>query len=216
MPIPPHEQLDAVVRGLSTTERDGRQMRLLTAERRYAASIEEVWDALTDPSRIPRWIGGAVTGDLTRGGRFQIENNAGGDIVTCTPPEALSITWEFGGEVSWVDVSLSPDGDATRLRLEHTAPVPPEMWEQFGPGAVGIGWEMILMGLDEHLHSPDAPPGTVEAWLAGPEGRAYLVEVMTGSSDAWGEASIASGTDPDEARAAAGRCLAAYTATPGE
>ena len=33
MPIPPHDQLQAVVRGLTTIERDGQQMRLLTAER---------------------------------------------------------------------------------------------------------------------------------------------------------------------------------------
>ncbi len=118
--------------------------------------------------------------------------------------------------MSWVDVTLTAVDDRTRLRLEHTAPVDPQMWEEYGPGAVGLGWEMALTGMHEHLLSPASPPGTVEAWLAEPEGRAYLVELMTGCSDAWTAASIAFGTDPDTARAAGARCLAAYTAAPEE
>jgi uncharacterized protein YndB with AHSA1/START domain len=215
VPIPPHEQLRAVVRSLTSTQRDGQEMRLLTAERRYPAGPDEVWDALTNPERIPRWFT-PVTGDFRVGGHYQLENQAGGEVLRCTPPRELSLTWEFGGQVSWVDVTLTPVDDRTHLLLEHTAPVDPKMWEEFGPGAVGIGWEMALMGLHEHLLSPESPPGTVEAWLAGPEGRVYLVELMTGASDAWGEASIAAGTDPDQAREAAARCLAAYTATPEE
>ena len=56
-------------------------MRLLTAERHYPAEVEEVWDALTNPERVPRWLGGAVTGDLALGGRYQIEGNAGGEVL---------------------------------------------------------------------------------------------------------------------------------------
>ena len=40
-----------------------------------------------------------------------------------------------------------------------------------------------------------------------------LTDYTHASSTAWGEASIAAGTDPEEARAAAERCAAAYTAT---
>ncbi len=97
MPVPPHDQLQAVVRGLTTTTRDGQEMRLLTAERHYPAEVEEVWDALTNPVRVPRWLGGAVTGELSLGGRYQIEGNAGGEVLDCRPPSALSLTWEYGG-----------------------------------------------------------------------------------------------------------------------
>jgi uncharacterized protein YndB with AHSA1/START domain len=216
MPVPPHDQLQAVVRGLTTTHRDGQEMRLLTAERRYPAAPEEVWDALTNPLRVPRWLGGGVTGDLQLGGHFQVEGNAGGKILVCTPPTTLSLTWEYGGQISWVDVTLSLVDDETRLRLEHTAPVDPTMWDQFGPGAVGIGWEMALMGLDEHLLRPDADPAEFAAWMVTDEGKAYLLDCMTGINEAWAEQSIAAGTDPDQARAAAARCLAAYTAQPEE
>jgi uncharacterized protein YndB with AHSA1/START domain len=215
MPLPPHDQLQAVVRGLTTTQRDGQEMRLLTAERRYPATIDEVWDALTDAERVPRWMT-PISGDLHVGGRFQLEGQAGGEILSCTPPRQLSLTWEFGGQVSWVDVTLTTIDDETQLVLEHTAPVDPQMWDQFGPGAVGIGWEMALLGLDLHLRSPAADPVEVRAWMEEPEGRAFLVELMTSSSDAWVEESIRFGTDPAAAREAGARCTAAYTASPEE
>ena len=50
-----------------------------------------------------------------------------------------------------------------------------------------------------------------EVWTASPEGKSFMRQ----SSDAWGEASIAAGTDPALARAAAARTTAAYTGDPG-
>jgi uncharacterized protein YndB with AHSA1/START domain len=209
MKFTPADHLGAVDRTLSTVTRDGQEMRRLTVTRTYDATPDEVWDALTTAERIPRWLA-PISGGLTLGGRFQIEGNAGGEIRTCVPPEQLSVTWEYGGDVSRVDATLSIAEDGTLLRLEHSAPVPPEMWSEFGPGAVGIGWEMMLMGLAEHLAAPDAPrPDPTDPALMGP-----LVEFMTGCSDRWREASVAAGTDPGEASAAAERCLAAYTAPP--
>lgn len=182
---------------------------MLTVTRTYDATLDEVWDALTTAERIPRWLA-PISGDLTLGGRFQIEGNAAGEIRTCVPPEHLSVTWEYGGDTSWVDASLRNVAGGTLLTLEHTAPVSPEMWAEFGPGAVGIGWEMMLMGLAEHLAAPDAArPDPADPDLVGP-----LREYMTASSDLWREASVAAGTEPAEARAAAERCLAAYTASP--
>jgi uncharacterized protein YndB with AHSA1/START domain len=213
VPVPPADQLRAVVRDLATAERDGRTVRVLSAERVFAAAPEEVWNALTSAERIPRWFV-PVSGELEVGGRFQLEGNAGGTVLACEPPHGLSITWEFGGATSWVDVALEAADAGTRLLLRHTAPLDEAMWEQFGPGAVGIGWEMGLMGLAEHLAAPDAAPGAVQEWVAGTEGRAYLLELMTRCSEAWAEVSIRFGTDPASARAAAQRCTAAYTADP--
>jgi hypothetical protein len=109
--------------------------------------------------------------------------------------------------VSWVDATLRPSDGGTLLQLDHTAPVDPEMWAQFGPGAVGIGigWEMSLMGLARHLDDPTSIP---REQIATPD----LPDFMTASRAAWGEAGIAAGTDPEEARAAAERCAAAYPA----
>lgn len=208
MTFTPADHLGAVDRALSTTTRDGQELRVLVVTRTFDAPPDEVWDALTTAERIDRWLM-PVSGDLRLGGRFQLEGNAGGEVLACEPPERLSITWEYDG-MSWVDATLTPEGDRTMLRLEHSAPVPPEMWEQFGPGAVGIGWEMMLMGLGEHLAAPEwRRPET-------PEEMPDLSSFMAGSSAAWGDADAAFGTDPEQARAAAARCLAAYTAAPDD
>ena len=204
MTFSPADHLGAVRRKLSTVTREGEELRLLTVDRTYDASPDEVWSALTTAERIDRWLM-PVSGDLEVGGRFQLEGNAGGEVLDCVPPERLAITWEYGGMVSWVDVSLRPTDAGTLLQLDHSAPVDPDMWEQFGPGAVGIGWELSLMGLAEHLLDPTVVPREIVGDLSG-----YTAD----SSAAWAEASIAAGTDADAARAAAERCTEAYTASP--
>lgn len=204
MTFSPADHLGATSRRLSTVTREGEELRLLTVERTYDAAPDDVWDALTTAERITRWML-PVSGDLVLGGRYQLEGNAGGEVLACDRPERLSITWEYGGQTSWVDVSLRPTDAGTLLQLDHSAPVDPAMWDEFGPGAVGIGWELGLMGLAEHLADPTIVPRDVVGDLSG---------YMGASSDAWAEASIAAGTDPAQARAAADRCTAAYTATP--
>ena len=57
-------------------------------------------------------------------------------------------------EPSWVDIRLEPIGkDRTKLTLEHTAHVDEELWAQWGPGGVGIGWDLGLLGLHMHVAS---------------------------------------------------------------
>ena len=184
-------------------------MQVVAVCRNYDTAIEEVWDALTTPDRIERWLS-PTTGEFRLGGRFAIKDNASGEILACEEPKLLRVTWEYGGQVSWVDATLNPSTEGTNLVVEHTGAVPPEMWDQFGPGAVGIGWEMMFMGLAEHLKRPDeALPDP-----AGPEMVGPLNEYMASSNTAWAEASVAAGTDPEQAHAAADRCLAFYTGSP--
>jgi hypothetical protein len=130
--------LGAATRTVSTRD-DG--AKVLVATRRYDTSIEDLWDALTSAERIPRWLL-PISGELRLGGRYQLEGNAGGEILRCEPPRAPG---------------LSPDEAA--------------------------------------------------AWFTTTEGRAFA----GASSDAWCEASIASGVDPAAARAAAGQTTAFYT-----
>ena len=213
MTFTPADHLGAVTRALSTVTRDGNELRCLTVERTYDAPVDEVWDVLTKADRIPRWFM-PVSGNLEVGGRFQLEGNAGGEVLDCRRPEALSITWEYGGQVSWVDVTLGAVPEGTLLRLDHTAPVDPAMWERYGPGAVGIGWELGLLGLAEHLAAPDSPrPGMPGAGEPDP---VFMGEVTVGSSAGWAEASIAAGTDPAQARAGEAACTAFYTGEPAE
>ena len=206
MRFTPSDHLDAVQRCLSTTTRDGQPMRVLTTSRTFDVTPEELWDALTMPERVQRWLG-PTSGDFRVGGRFDIEGNASGDIGTCDRPTLIQVTWEYGGEPSWVDATLTPSGDGTSLTINHTAVTPPEWWDQFGAGAVGIGWEMVLMGIAEHLVAPDGPPlDPADPALAGP-----FNEFTAASSVAWAVTEVAAGGDSDQARAAAERTLAFYT-----
>ncbi len=50
---------------------------MVVARRRYAGAVDEVWDALTNPERIPRWFL-PISGELRLGGRYQLTGNAGG------------------------------------------------------------------------------------------------------------------------------------------
>ena len=206
----PLDHIGAVTRAIESTERDGAAARVLVATRTYPAPAPDVWAALTDPDRIARWFL-PVSGELRLGGHYQLEGNAGGTVETCDPPLSFSVTWEYAGDVSWVSVTLTPDGEHTTLELRHTAHVTPERWAEFGPGATGVGWDMCLLGLALHLTTGDfRDPSAAAAWLASDEGRACL----TGSSDAWCAAAVTAGDDPAAARAAAARTTAAYTGSP--
>ena len=89
------EQLHAVSRETGARRVDGADTRTIVIRRRYDAPIDDVWDAITDPGRIARWFL-PVSGDLRLGGSYQIEGNAGGEIVRCEPPHLLAVTWFFG------------------------------------------------------------------------------------------------------------------------
>ncbi len=203
-------QINAVRRAVGTRVLEAGQARTVTISQVYDSDVDDVWDACTNPERIPRWFL-PVSGDLRAGGSYQLEGNASGTIERCDPPSSFFATWEYGGEVSWIEVTLSAQDGGTRLEIEHIAHVDDTRWAQFGPGAVGVGWDLGVMGLALHLASGERnDPETVAAWLGSDDGR----EFMTRSSEGWREANVAAGADADAARAAADRTTAAYTGTP--
>lgn len=143
-------QLNAIYRKveqLPPADGSGERVSILL-RRGYDAPIGDVWDAVTQPDRIKRWFM-PISGELRVGGSFQLEGNAGGEILTCEPPRLLRVT--FGGPTSVVEVRLTVQGESeTVLEMEHTVPI--EM-AQSGAGAlyVGPGWDGALMGLDLFL-----------------------------------------------------------------
>ena len=199
--------IGAVSRKLESRMHEGRMARVALATRSYDTTIEDAWDAITSAERIPRWFL-PITGDLRLGGRYQLQGNAGGTVTRCEPPRLLALTWEFGGETSWVTVTLAAEGAGTRLELEHMAHVKDEFWDQYGPGAVGVGWDGALLGLALHLASGSAfDRKEAETWMTSDEGKAFY----RACSEDWCRASIAAGTDPAAAKAAAARTTAFYT-----
>jgi uncharacterized protein YndB with AHSA1/START domain len=162
--------------------------------RSYDAPVGDVWDAVTQPDRIRRWFM-PISGELRAGGSFQLEGNAGGEILSCEPPSLLRVT--FGAPASIVELRLIPQGDGeTVLELEHTVPI--EM-AQSGAGAlyVGPGWDGALMGLGLFLRG-DAVGDPVAA-ANSTEAREFSKQ----SVSAWAAVIEDSGTATPEQLAAA-------------
>lgn len=187
--------LGAVSRVVEDRVHEGQATRVVIASRAYDTGIEDLWDALTSGERLARWFA-PVEGDLKLGGRFQVKNNAGGTITACAPPKSFSATWEFGPAVSWVNVVLQPTKDGgTHLTLEHLCP-PNEHWNKFGPGAVGVGWELGLLGLAMHMRSREARDKFDEhAFGVSDEGKDFVSATGAG----WIKADVAGGEDVAEA-----------------
>ncbi|HEX2132530.1 MAG TPA: SRPBCC family protein [Actinophytocola sp.] len=205
------QQISSVRREVGSRVLDAGEARIVTVSQTYDTGPDDLWDAVTNAERLPRWFL-PVSGELRLGGRYQLEGNAGGTVERCDPPKSFFATWEFGGDVSWIDVRVLPEPDGgARLELEHIAHVDDDRWAEFGPGAVGVGWDGALLGLAKHLAgAPALDPDEVMAWQASEEARVF----MTSSSERWYEAHVASGADPAAAREAADRTIAAYTAAP--
>jgi uncharacterized protein YndB with AHSA1/START domain len=202
-------EINATQRAVTAGQGSADDVYAVRLRRRYDAPVEDVWDACTSQERITRWFL-PVTGDLRPGGSFQLEGNAGGEILRCEPPRLLRVTWVFGdGPASEVEVRLSPgDHDDTVLELNHTMRGTPPMWAEFGPGALGVGWDGALLGLNRYLSGHER--SDAQAWALSAEGR----EFMTRSSQAWGTAHEACGATAAEAQAAVARTTSFYTAQP--
>jgi uncharacterized protein YndB with AHSA1/START domain len=204
-------QINAVARRVGARILDAGEARTVVVSQTYRAALDDVWDACTNAERIPRWFL-PISGELRVGGRYQLEGNASGTVETCDPPHGFTATWEFGGSTTWIELRLTEVGDdETRFELEHIAHVDDQTWTQFGPGAVGVGWDLGLVGLASHLGSGDGlTPAEGAAWTASDEGKDF----MTRSARAWGDAAAAAGDDPAAAAAAAQRTIDAYTGAP--
>lgn len=182
----------------------------MTISQVYDTDIDDLWDVVTNAERIPRWFL-PIEGDLKEGGHYQLTGNASGTISKCDKPRGYAATWEFGGQVSWIEVRLSPSQGGTRFELEHVAHVADEFWDVYGPGATGVGWDLGLYGLATYLSDPSKPVDQekMATWHTTPEGQAF----MRLSTDAWAEASIADGTPAADAKERADRTYAFYTGT---
>ena len=188
-------QLTAIHRAVGTGPTEDGEVVSVLLRRTYDAHIEDVWEAVTDPDRVKRWFL-PLTGDLREGGTFQLEGNAGGEIVRCDPPRLLRVT--FGGPASRVEVRLAAtDDESTVFELEHTVPI-----EMAGSGAgalfVGPGWDGVLVGLG--------------LFLAGEDGKdAVTGDYARQSIDAWAATVESSSTaTPDEIAAGAAAAQAQF------
>ncbi|GAA0368197.1 SRPBCC family protein [Bacillus horti] len=198
--------LGAVTRTVTDIVKEGVQSRNVQLERSYDTSANDLWDAVTNQERLKRWFM-PVSGELKLGGQYQLEGNAHGTITKCKPQQFFAATWEFGGEVSWIEVRVTPlEDEKARLTLSHICPLN-DHWEQYGPAAAGIGWDLAFIGLEVHLSDVFSDSFNEEAFATSAEGNTYIVNVSVD----WGRAAIKAGEEPEQATAAAQRTAAFFT-----
>lgn len=122
---------------------------IVRIEDRYDADINDLWSALTDPSRLARWYG-QIEGDLRPGGQFRghLESWDGtGRVDACEPPGRLLVTTRGADEPydEVIEATLIADGDQTILVIE-TKGMPSNLIAFYG-----VGYQIHAENLAAHL-----------------------------------------------------------------
>ena len=117
----------------------------------FDTSVDDVWSALTDPSRLARWHG-EVEGDLRRGGEcharlFSTGWEGTGRVEACEPQQRLLVRMKDADESDENVIEVTPTADA-----EHSVVV----WEERGMpvdqiSAYGAGVQIQVDELADHL-----------------------------------------------------------------
>lgn len=120
-------------------------------EDRVNASIDDVWSALTDRSRLARWYG-EVEGDLRPGGEYRAHLHASGwqgtgRVDACEPRQRLLLTIKGLDDPAEgvIEVTLAADGDQAVV-----------VWEERGMpvnllAAYGAGIQVHVEDLAAHI-----------------------------------------------------------------
>jgi len=103
---------------------------VIEREIRIEARPETVFAFFTDPEKMIRWKGIQATLDARPGGIYRVDMNgkdvARGVYLEVEPPTRVVFSWGWESEESHlppgssrVEITLTPDGDGTRVRLRH-------------------------------------------------------------------------------------------------
>jgi Activator of Hsp90 ATPase homolog 1-like protein len=124
-----------------------------------------------------------------RGGRvYEVSRNGDaadrGRVVAWDPPHRFVMTWHPGGspaQATELEVRFAPDGDGTRIQLEHRG------WEVYGANAATLresydtGWTTVLghytrgsNGEGEGTATSNEPPPSPVANIPDPGGASWV------------------------------------------
>ena len=139
------------------------EINTVISEIRISAPPEAVFAFFVDPDKMVRWMGSRVDVDPRPGGIYALDINpqarARGTFVEVVPPSRVVFTfgWDADQGVppgsSTVEVTLTPDGDGTHVRLVHRGLMTAEMREQHRDG-----WQHYLSRLAVVARGGDPGP----------------------------------------------------------
>jgi uncharacterized protein YndB with AHSA1/START domain len=139
------------------------EINAVVSEITIAAPPETVFSYLIDPDKMARWMGTRVQLDPRPTGAYAVDINAQararGSFVEIVPPSRVVIS--FGWEEDQanppgsgtVEITLTPDGNGTHVRLVHRGLQTPEMREQHRHG-----WDHYLGRLATAAEGRDPGP----------------------------------------------------------
>ncbi|MFZ1156115.1 MAG: SRPBCC domain-containing protein [Solirubrobacteraceae bacterium] len=138
---------------LRRTTIDAGEARVAVFTRTYPTTVEDLWDACTNPERLRRWYV-PVTGDLRLGGTFQQVNMGSGTIVACEEPRLLRLSLGNGADEIELRLSSGVDDGTARLELQHATTLDShniggQMYDAIF--CMGGGYYPRLLALDLHL-----------------------------------------------------------------
>lgn len=129
------------------------EARVAVFTRTYPTTVEDLWDACTNPDRLRRWYV-PVSGDLRLGGSFQQTNMGTGTIVECDKPRLLRVSLGGGADEIEARISPGPQERTAVLEVQHATTLDSHNIGGQTFDAIfcmGGGYYPRLLALDLHL-----------------------------------------------------------------
>jgi len=106
-------------------------------------SIEEVFNAITNPLTIELWSGHPAVIEPAADTEFSLfDGDITGRNIAVEPPVMLEQEWDFGEQpaTSIVQFRLTEESGKTKIELHHTN-IPDEAYEN-----ISVGWKEYFLG----------------------------------------------------------------------
>ncbi|MGY5763950.1 SRPBCC domain-containing protein [Brachybacterium sp. DNPG3] len=193
--------IDAVRRRLHIDDTGDPVTARLSLSTNIGLAPARLWPLLTTVEGLATWYG-PVTGALREGGSLALADGTRAHVLEVASPHRIALAWDRGHGEEPLLIRVDPEDDGTAaLRIVHELTMPRAVFEERGPGAVAVGWEVALLRLAAATDGWRATcmadvPHPEPAWLSTPDGaehlRAWAVR--------WAAEQLAAGVDEEAVR----------------
>ncbi|HIW91263.1 MAG TPA: SRPBCC domain-containing protein [Candidatus Corynebacterium avicola] len=123
--------------------------KIIEADEFIPASSKRIWEALTNPEELNQWFM-ATDFQLEVGHDFTIDTGQWGTtdctVLEIIPEELLRYTWRNPPLDTVVTWKLIPEGDGTRVLVEHAGFDPDDPVQLQAFNGMSGGWKKFILG----------------------------------------------------------------------